>query len=237
MEHTRKSAFTFSIIQLLCSYFNRLVGLYIHTTCCAFLRRFPRRLVLESYSSGSERISEDSKNSDLGSKAATAPPLLPPPNVWPEAKPPTPQYRATLAKRRKSPLLLLQHDDCVVIPSSLLPQPEAYVVVGASVSAPTATPMAKQGNPPPNISTTKLLLMVGCNNHPKLTLACFFRLQSLLSRPKRCHHPSITENVLSFVRSSLGGSFYITRCFFPLMDGGPKDLCRCMESKEDFERN
>lgn len=68
----------------------------------------------------------------------------------------------------------------------------------------------------------ELQLVLGCHNHPKLTLACFSRRRSLLSRPTRCRHPSLTKNVLSFVRPSVGGSILIYyKIFFLPMDGGP----------------
>ena len=71
------------------------------------------------------------------------PPHLPPPlNVWPNAKPPMLQYTATQVKKRKRPFPPLPHNDCVVIFSFLLSQPEVYLVMGASVTVPRATPIA-----------------------------------------------------------------------------------------------
>lgn len=74
----------------------------------------------------------------------------------------------------------------------------------------------------------ELQLVLGCHNHPKLTLACFFRRRSLLSRPTRRRHPSLTKNVLSFVRPSVGGSILIYyKIFFLPMDGGPSIYYTC----------
>lgn len=66
----------------------------------------------------------------------------------------------------------------------------------------------------------ELHLVLVCHNHLKLTLACFFRLPSLLSRPTRYHHPSATKNVISFIRLSVGGSIVYYRIFV-CPNGGP----------------
>lgn len=54
------------------------------------------------------------------------------------------QYTETKVKKRKCLLPLQPYDNCVVIFSFLLSQLELYVVTGASVLIPKATPIAQQ---------------------------------------------------------------------------------------------
>lgn len=97
---------------------------------------------MESPSSQSRsRISEDSGNNDTGNKSTNAPPAASTKRL-PRSN--TAHAESKLSERRRRPLLSLQHDACIVIPS--WPQPEGYVVAGASVS--------RQENPPTSAPPT-----------------------------------------------------------------------------------